>query len=94
MREAPEALQRADAVVLTRTGLVGPDRLATLRYEVVGKMMVGSCLMESRHEPEAVITMATGKTHSVNSLEDRSILVVSVGRGLRARVVLIEVVAP
>src|SRR5262245_30444982 len=31
LREPPDALKRADAVVLTRTGSVGPDRLSVLR---------------------------------------------------------------
>src|ERR1017187_5804553 len=48
LREPPEALRRADAVVLTRTGAVGPDRLAVLRAEVTMHMQRSSGLLESR----------------------------------------------
>jgi len=78
LREAPAALQRADAVVLTRTGLVGPDRLATLRQEVSGKMASGSCLLESRHEPASLIPLAhPERSLPLKQLDGESALVVS-----------------
>jgi len=77
LREPPEALLRADAVVLTRTALVGPDRLNTLRIEVSQKLAPGSCLLESTHEAQSLRSLKTNELLPLNELEDQSILVVS-----------------
>jgi len=78
LRETPAALERADAVVLTRTGLVGPDRLATLRQEVSVKMSAGSCLLESRHEPQSLISLSNPEDAlPLSTLDKQSVLVVS-----------------
>jgi tetraacyldisaccharide 4'-kinase len=77
LREPPAALRRADAVVLTRTALVGPDRLNTLRSEVSQKLAPGSCLLESVHEPENLHVLKSGDFIPLKNLEGQSVLVVS-----------------
>ena len=77
LREPPESLRRADAVVLTRTGLAGPDRLNTLRIEVSQKLAKGSCLLESVHEPEALRSLATQELLPLKMIDGKSILVAS-----------------
>lgn len=77
LRESPQALKRADAVVLTRTALVGPDRLSTLRHEVSQHLAPGSCLLESRHEPQALVTLASEQTSPLSALRGQAVLSVS-----------------
>jgi tetraacyldisaccharide 4'-kinase len=61
LRESPEALRRADLVILTRTGSIGPDRLGVLRAEVSTFMRPNAFVLESRHEPRCLISLADGK---------------------------------
>ncbi|MFA5975866.1 MAG: tetraacyldisaccharide 4'-kinase [Elusimicrobiota bacterium] len=77
LRESPEALRRADAVVLTRTSSVGPDRLAVLRAEVSMRMRESSCLLESRHEPRELIALVKRNRVSLSELRGKRVLVAS-----------------
>lgn len=77
LREPLSALRRADAVILTRTGQVGPDRLSTLRQEVGAHLMPGSALLESHHVPVDAMAVATGEAVSLKVLNGRPVLVVS-----------------
>ena len=77
LREPPEALKRADAVVLTRAGSVGPDRLAVLRAEVSVHMQPGSGLLESRHEPRHLLALLTRKKVPLSELRGKKVLAVS-----------------
>jgi tetraacyldisaccharide-1-P 4'-kinase len=77
LREPPEALKRADAVVLTRTGSVGPDRLSVLRAEVSMHMQPGSGLLESRHEPRHLVALQTRRRVPLSELRGKKVLAVS-----------------
>lgn len=76
LRESPEALRRADLVVLTRTGLVAPDRLAVLRAEVASLLKDPLSLIESHHQPRVLIGL-NGKEYPLSSLKGRRVLAVS-----------------
>jgi tetraacyldisaccharide 4'-kinase len=77
LREPPEALRRADAVVLTRTGSVGPDRLAVLRAEVSTHMRPNSGLLESRHEPRHLISLQSRRKSPLSELRGKKVIAVS-----------------
>jgi len=77
LREPPEALRRADAVVLTRTNSAAPDRLAVLRAQVSTFMRASSCLLESRHEPRELVALKGHQTLPLASLRGRRILAIS-----------------
>lgn len=77
LREPPEALRRADAVVLTRTGSVGPDRLSVLRAEVSMHMRPSSALLESRHEPRSLVSIQGRRNLPLSELKGKKVLVVS-----------------
>ena len=77
LREPPEALKRADAVVLTRAGSVGPDRLSVLREEVSMHMRPSSALLESRHEPRQLISLSGRRTLSPSDLQGKKVLAIS-----------------
>jgi len=77
LRERPDALRRADAIVLTRTALVGPDRLNMLRIQVSQKLAKGSYLLESVHEPEALRSLATQELLPLKMIDGKAILVAS-----------------
>jgi tetraacyldisaccharide 4'-kinase len=77
LRESPEALRRADLVVLTRAGSVAPDRLGVLRAEVSSFLRESSSVLESRHEPRAVISLHDRKSHALTGLKGRQIVAVS-----------------
>ncbi len=77
LREPPASLRRADAVVLTRTGSLGPDRLAVLRAEVSMHMRPSSALLESRHEPRQLVALHGRKHLSLSELKGRKVLVIS-----------------
>jgi tetraacyldisaccharide 4'-kinase len=77
LRESPEALRRSDVVVLTRTSLVAPDRLAVLRAEVASFVRDPAWILESRHEPRVLLSLKDRKEQSLAGLKGRSILAVS-----------------
>ncbi|HVO32354.1 MAG TPA: tetraacyldisaccharide 4'-kinase [Elusimicrobiota bacterium] len=77
LREPPEALRRADLVVLTRSGSVGPDRLSVLRAEVAQKMRHTSALMESRHEPRELVSLWGGQKLPLTELRGKRVLAIS-----------------
>jgi tetraacyldisaccharide 4'-kinase len=77
LREPPAALKRADAVVLTRTGSVGPDRLSVLKAEVMSHMAARSVLLESRHEGRYLTALQNKKQHSLGELRGRKVIAVS-----------------
>lgn len=77
LRESPEALRRAGLVVMTRTSMVSPDRLAVLRAEVVSIVGDSTRILESRHEPRVLISLREKKEHPLSLLKGRSILAVS-----------------
>src|SRR5258708_2730595 len=77
LRESPEALRRADLVILTRVGLVGPDRLGVLKAEVATFIDDSAAVLESRHEPRCLIDLTHRKEHAVSGLKGRKVLVVS-----------------
>src|SRR5207302_2238355 len=77
LREPPDALKRADAVVLTRTTSIGPDRLAILRAEVSDHMLPSSGILESRHEPRHLIALQSGKRVPLSDLQGKKVLSVS-----------------
>ena len=56
--------RRAHLVILTRAGLVSPDRLGVLRAEVSTFLQDHAALLESRHEPRSVRSLADGKQYS------------------------------
>ena len=82
---APEALKRADAVVLTRTGAVGPDRLEVLRAEVSMHMKPSSGLLESRHEPLRLISLQSRKSLPPSDLQGKKVLAISAIGNPKAR---------
>ncbi len=77
LRESPEALKRADMTVLTRTAQVAPDRLSVLREEVSTFLHPAAAVLESRHEPRALIGLSDEKEYSLSKLKGKQILVVS-----------------
>ena len=77
LREPPDALKRADAVVLTRTGAVGPDRLSVLRAEVSMHMRPSSGLLESRHEPRELVSLQGRKSLPLTELKGKKVLAIS-----------------
>ena len=77
LREPPEALRRADAVVLTRTVSVGPDRLAVLKAEVSMHMRPSSGMLESRHDPRHLTSLQTRKKVPLSELRCKRVLAVS-----------------
>jgi tetraacyldisaccharide 4'-kinase len=77
LRESPEALRRADLVMLTRVGLVSPDRLRVLRAEIDSFTRPGTPILESRHEPKALVPLNGTKEQSVSRLRGRSVLAIS-----------------
>lgn len=77
LREPPQALRRADAVILTRAGSVGPDRLSVLREEVSQWLSPQAALMESRHEPRDLIRLRGHQALGCHSLKGQQVLVVS-----------------
>jgi len=77
LREPPQALSRADAVVLTRTGSLGPDRLEVLRAEVSMFMRKDAGLLESRHEPRELFRLGDGVRQGLDRLRGRPVLAVS-----------------
>lgn len=77
LREPPAALRRADAIVLTRTRSVGPDRLSVLRAEVSAHMRPTSLLIESQHEPRSLTALQEGKTVPLSELRGRKVIAVS-----------------
>lgn len=77
LREPPEALRRADAVVLTRTGSVGPDRLAVLREEVSTLMRPSSGILESRHEARQLISLHGRRVLPPSALKGKRVLAIS-----------------
>jgi tetraacyldisaccharide 4'-kinase len=76
LREPPDALRRADAVVMTGTGLVGPDRLGVLKMEVAGFTRPSSAIMESQHEPREYIQLPDRKRVDLDTLRGKKVLVV------------------
>jgi len=64
-------------VVLTRTGSVGPDRLAVLKAEVSMHMRPSSGLLESRHEPRQLVSLQGRKNLPLSELRGRKVLAVS-----------------
>jgi tetraacyldisaccharide 4'-kinase len=77
LRESPEALRRADLVILTRTALVAPDRLAVLRAEVSTFIRESAAVLESRHEPLCLISLYGDKSIPLTKLKGKTILAVS-----------------
>jgi tetraacyldisaccharide 4'-kinase len=77
LRESPEALRRADVVVLTRTGSVAPDRLRVLRAEVSSFVRESIPLLESRHEPRCLVGLADHKEYPLSKLKGKRILAIS-----------------
>ena len=77
LRESPEALRRADLVILTRAGSVAPDRLGVLRAEVSTFLRDQTAILESRHEPRSLRPLAGGKDVPLSRLKGREILAVS-----------------
>jgi tetraacyldisaccharide 4'-kinase len=77
LRESPEALRRADFVILTRAGLVGPDRLKVLRAEVSTFISDDIPILESRHEPRSLINLANGKSVALSGLKGRKVIAIS-----------------
>ncbi len=77
LREPPDALRRADAVVLTRTGAAGPDRLSVLREQISAFMRPSSCILESRHEAVELVSLDGKKRAPLSELKRRNVLVVS-----------------
>ncbi|OGR92447.1 MAG: tetraacyldisaccharide 4'-kinase [Elusimicrobia bacterium RIFCSPLOWO2_01_FULL_59_12] len=77
LRESPEALKRADIVILTRTGSVAPDRLSVLRAEVSSLVRDSGSVLESRHEPRCLMSLADAKEIPLSRLKGKQILVVS-----------------
>lgn len=77
LREPPQALRRADVVVLTRAGLVGPDRLSVLRAEVAMHMNPSSALLESRHEPRQLISLQGRRILLPSELQGKKVLAIS-----------------
>lgn len=79
LREAPGALRRAHAVVLTRCDQVSPERLALLRGEVE-ELAPGLPVALARHAPQRLLDGAGG-SHALERLVDREVDVVSgIGR--------------
>ncbi len=77
LRETPEALRRADLVVLTRTGLIAPDRLTVLRAEVKSFMKPPALIVDSRHQPRCLVSLANHHEVPLTSLKGKKILAVS-----------------
>ncbi len=77
LRESPEALRRADFVVLTRTASVAPDRLSVLRHEVATFVHPPALMLESRHQPACLIGLSNERAHPLSELKDRPVLAVS-----------------
>lgn len=77
LREPPEALRRADAVVLTRTSSAGPDRLAVLRAQVSTFMRPTSCILESRHEPRELVALKGHQTLPLENIRGQRVLAIS-----------------
>ncbi len=77
LRESPDALRRADAIVLTRAGSVGPDRLSVLRAEVAAFMRPTSVLLESHHEPKFLTALQTKKQVALSALRKKKVIAVS-----------------
>lgn len=77
LRESPGALKRADAVVITRSQAVGPDRLSVLRAEVSQHMRPTSALLESRHQPVALVSLPQRLALGLEELRSKRILAVS-----------------
>jgi tetraacyldisaccharide 4'-kinase len=77
LRERPAALRRADAVVLTRTASVGPDRLTMVRAEVTHWLRPTSAVMESRHEPRELVTATGGRSLPLGELRGKKVLAIS-----------------
>ncbi|MHC4377356.1 MAG: tetraacyldisaccharide 4'-kinase [Planctomycetota bacterium] len=79
LREAPGALRRAHAVVLTRCDQATPERLAILKAEVEG-LAPGVPVALARHAPQRLLD-AGGGTHDLARLADREVDAVSgIGR--------------
>ena len=77
LRESPESLRRADAVMLTRTGSIGPDRLTVLRAEVSTYIRPSSAILESRHEPQAFVALGGGRAVALEAIRGKACLAVS-----------------
>jgi tetraacyldisaccharide 4'-kinase len=77
LRESPEALRRADLVILTRTALVAPDRLSVLREEVSSLLLDSASILESRHEPRCLVSLIEQKEIPVSRLKGKTVLAVS-----------------
>lgn len=77
LRETPEALQRADWVVLTRTGLIAPDRLSVLRAEVAALMRPPAQILESEHQPRSVVAFTSHNELPLTSLQGKKVIAVS-----------------
>jgi tetraacyldisaccharide 4'-kinase len=81
LRERPEALIRADAVVLTRTASVAPDRLRVVRAQVSGFLRPDACVLESRHEPTGLVPLQGGENRPLSALRGREVIAISgIGR--------------
>jgi tetraacyldisaccharide 4'-kinase len=77
LRESPSALQRAHAVVLTRTRLAGPDRLSVLEAEVSSYLRQGTPIFFSHHEPQVLIPLKNGRRQQpLATLKGRSVVLV------------------
>ncbi len=74
LRESPEALKRGDAVVLTRTAGVSPDRLNVLREQVSTYMNPGALLLESRHEPREWVRVTDGECFKLSKVKNRPVV--------------------
>jgi tetraacyldisaccharide 4'-kinase len=77
LRESPEALARAQLVVLTRATSAGPDRLSVLRAEAKSLMRPDAGLIESRHEARELISLFGHKALALSALKGRDVLAVS-----------------
>jgi tetraacyldisaccharide 4'-kinase len=77
LREPPQALQRADAVVLTRTASVAPDRLSILKAEVTNFLRPDSAILESRHEPLEVLPLEGSQSMPLSVLRGKHVLLAS-----------------
>ena len=79
LREAPGALRRAQAVVLTRCDQLAPERLAGLKGEIE-ELAPGVPVALGRHAPQRLLDSGGG-VHELSRLADREVDAVSgIGR--------------
>jgi len=77
LREFPSALQRAQAVIISRARFIAPDRLSVLKEEVASYLKPSLPILFSHHQSVSLLDLKRQDRKSLDLIRGRELLVVS-----------------